>query len=111
MQKDEPILDFKYKKSYKRTRGEKRRMKIEIDHFVKNVEPIELEFIDEVLEENNLSYREIYLFYLEKLRRLCQFLNENKYKVIEVDAYFFVKKYKPIEKPQKKVRIFDALRV
>lgn len=92
-----PILQLRIKHR-KLSRSEARKAKREYDHFLKEVEPIEIEFCDELFDESpGFNYHSLYSHYLCKLNELVEYLNRYKYKIIEVDSHFFEKNYKPIE--------------
>jgi hypothetical protein len=89
---------YKLKYGIKLDRTERRRAKIELDHFAKEVEPIVFEFEKRLFDEiRDMNYQPLYNEYLEKITKLCDFLNKVKYRVIAVDNYFFNETYKPLE--------------
>jgi len=94
------ILKDKYKAHYgiKLSRTEKRRAILEFKIFEVEVEPLINEFETELFEDKTeKSYGDLYKNSLEKITKLYDWLNIHRFKVIEVDNYFFSKTYQPIE--------------
>ena len=82
----------------KLSRSEKRKAEKELLHFQQHVEPYIEEFEGIVFDENHrLSYKQVYNRFLEGLVKVCDNLNKFKYKIIQVDTYFFQETYKPLE--------------
>jgi len=90
--------------SKKHDRIERRRAKVEIDHFMKTIQPIEEDFLMAIMqsEDNDkFTYRSIYTHYLMIVVAIVDYYNKSKYRTIEVNSHYFEKQFRPIEDEQK----------
>lgn len=92
-------LKDKYKAHYgiKLSRNEKRRAIIELKIFEIEVETLINAFESDLFQDNLDDYNYLYKMYLENITKLCDWLNKYRFKIIQVDNYFFSETYKPLE--------------
>jgi len=89
---------YKAKLGIKLSRNEKRKGEKELEYFQKEIEPFIFEFEQQIFDETSpFSYKKIYNSFLESMIATCEQLNRFKFKVIQVDTYFFQETYKPLE--------------
>lgn len=101
MEKQLITLKNPYKTKYgiKLSRNERRRAEIELKIFEKEVEPLIAEFEDDLFKDfaEEIDYKWLYSEYLERVTKLCNWLNKQQFRVIQADNYFFYETYRPLE--------------
>lgn len=88
---------YKAKFGIKLSRNERRLAEKEIKVFETRIEPIVSEFENELFDEFDETYNDLYSYYLDQITRICNWFNKYSFKIIQVDNYFFHETYKPLE--------------
>lgn len=79
------------------TRNQKRKAMIEHSRFIEKIEPMEVSFTENVLNDNMIiPYEEMYKLFLETIAIEIDEMNKHSFKIIWIDPYYFAKAYKPI---------------